>query len=32
MEKGQLCDTCEREKFLEQREDALEKFKEEWGS
>ena len=30
--KWELCDFCEREKFLEQREMAYERFKEEWES
>jgi hypothetical protein len=32
MEKGELCENCEREKFLEQRDNAYEKVREEWGS
>lgn len=32
MEKGELCDYCEREKFLDQRADAEERFKDEWYS
>ena len=31
MERNQLCDVCEREKFLEQRDQAFEQFQEDWN-
>ncbi len=30
MENDELCDHCEREKFLDQRANAEERFREEW--